>query len=161
MLKIFNNLELFFEDVFVEISVREYAKKKNMSPPTASKILKDFANEGLLIENKKGIYIYFRANRGRGLFRDLAVAYWKNKLFNLFENIHEKFLFKPLILFGSIAKVENTIDSDVDIYVDLPKRKIDLSVIERKLKREIHVHFREKSVNTNLDKNIKKGFTII
>jgi predicted nucleotidyltransferase len=161
MLKIFNSLELFFEDVFVEISVREYAKLKNISPPTASKLLKDFAKEGLLIENQRGIYIYFRANRESNLFKDLASAYWRNKLYNLFQDIHDKFLYKQLILFGSIAKTENTIKSDVDIYVDLPKKKIDLNIIEKKLKRNIQIHFREQTKNVNLYKNIKKGLIII
>ena len=72
MLKIFNGLNPFFEDVYREISVREYAKEIGISPPTASKMLKEFETEKLLLSNKKGIYIYFRANKENYLFKNLA-----------------------------------------------------------------------------------------
>ena len=48
MLKIFNELKPFFEDVYREISVREYAKLTKVSPPTASTILKKYEKDNNL-----------------------------------------------------------------------------------------------------------------
>ena len=42
MLEIFNTLAYFFEDNYVKISVREFAKFKKISPPHASKLLNFF-----------------------------------------------------------------------------------------------------------------------
>lgn len=48
MLKIFNNLEPFFENNYKRINVREYARLKKISPPTASKLLSELQKEDLL-----------------------------------------------------------------------------------------------------------------
>ena len=160
MLKIFNNLEPFFEDAYRELSVREYGRLRKISPPTASKILKGFAKENLLIRKKQGIYLVFRANNEYHLFRDLAAAYWREKLFHLLEDMHKEVLFKPITLFGSIVKAENTKNSDIDIYIGIPQKKIDTRAIESKLKRKIQIHFSDSAKNENLLENIKKGVII-
>ena len=59
MLEIVNNLEPFFEDCYRIVSVREYARLIKKSPPTASKLLKGFAQEG---------YLHKRPERGHLLF---------------------------------------------------------------------------------------------
>ena len=161
MLRIFNELQPFFEDAYLEISVREYARKIKLSPPTASKLLKNFEKESLLISSKKGIYIFFRAKRENSLFKDLSTTYWKQKLSSSLKELHHEFLFKNIILFGSIAKQENTIESDIDLYVDISKKDINLGNIEKKLKRKIQLHFKEVSNNKNLFENIKNGVTIL
>jgi len=161
MLEIFNNLQPFFEDVYREFSVREYARLVGLSPPTASKILKDLTKQEILIFNNKGLYLFFRANRESALFKDLSIAYWRNKLALALKDIHKDLLFKKVILFGSIAKTENTADSDVDIYVDIPRKNIELSSIEKKLQRKIQIHFNEASKNAHLYKNINSGFVIL
>jgi len=161
MLKILNDLRPFIEDCYRELGVREYSRLMKITPPTASKTLKEFESEGLLKKRTERNYLLFRANKESNLFKDLALAYWRERLARLFEEIHEKFLFGEIILFGSISKVENTIDSDIDIYADIPKKKIDTTSIEKKLKRDIQIHFKEKSKNSLLLKNIKKGLKIL
>jgi predicted nucleotidyltransferase len=160
MLEIFNNLRPFFEDTFLEVSVRDYSRKINVSPPTASTILKKLEKENILVKEKKGIYLFFRINKDI-FFKDLAKAYWRNTLSKLFKDIHEIFLYKQIILFGSVSKSENDLNSDVDIYIDLPKRNIDLKAKERILKRKIQLHFIEVKKNKNLWKNIKRGIVIL
>ena len=48
MLEIFNKLKPFFEDNYKRISVREYARMQNISPPNASQLLNNLEKEGLL-----------------------------------------------------------------------------------------------------------------
>jgi len=161
MLKIFDELKPFLEDVYNDISVRQYAKLISVSPPTASKLLNEFYSKGLLLMEKKGIYIYYRANRENSLLRDLARAYWKFLLGSLFKPIHKEFLFKPIILFGSLYKCENKKDSDVDLYIDINPKNINLYDIEKKLARRIQIHFNNESKNKELINNIKLGERIL
>ncbi len=160
MLKLFHELKPFFEDVYREISVREYAKELKISPPTASKQLKRYEKEGMLISNKKGIYIYFRASREGFLFRQLARLYWYCVIYPLTEKIHEEIGYKRIILFGSLAKAENTKNSDVDLYLEAVERKINVLEIRKALKREIQLHFIKSTRNKYLKKNIEGGVLI-
>jgi predicted nucleotidyltransferase len=156
VLKIFNELAPFFEDCYRQISVREYAKLTKVSPPTASTTLKRYEKEGLLLLEKKGIYYYFRANR-TDLFVDFARIYWKLKLRPFVSYILPQAKYGTIVLFGSTSKGENTFESDLDVYVDVPKKEINISVYEGKLRRRIELHFAEESRNENLMRNIEKG----
>jgi predicted nucleotidyltransferase len=160
MLKIFNELRPFFEDVFREISIREYAREVGISPPTASKILKEFEKEGLLISNQVGIYTFFRADSRGHLFSGLSKLYWQSTLHELTEGLHEEIGFGRIILFGSIAKSENTRNSDIDIYIDANERQVDISKLESALKRPIQLHFKKELKNEGLRKNIESGIRI-
>ncbi len=160
MLKLFNVLRPFFEDVYSEISVREYAKLVKISPPTASKELKELEKEDLLISNKKGIYIYFRANKENYAFKNLAKIYWYNTFYALTEELHDKINYGRMILFGSLAKAENTKNSDADIFLDTEKKDIAVSDMQKKLKRTIQLHFRDELKNENLKANIEQGVII-
>lgn len=160
MLEIFNILSVFFEDVYREISVREYARIRKISPPTASKLLKYYTEEKILISNIKGIYMFFRANRGHYLFSGLSNLYWKDRLYNVTEGLEREFLNRKIILFGSIAKAENTINSDVDLFIDIHYKKTEVKEIESKLKRKVQLHFRDALKNIHLKNNIEKGLVI-
>ena len=160
MLKIFNDLKPFFEDVYKEVSVRQYAKAIKISPPTASKMLKDYEKENLLILDEKGIYIYFRANRENYIFRNLAKLYWYSVIYPLTKSLHEKILYRCIILFGSLAKAENTSGSDVDLYLDIDEREVDISEMKGVLKREIQLHFKKSMKNNYLKENIEEGIII-
>jgi predicted nucleotidyltransferase len=156
MLKLFNELSPFFEDVYREISVREYAKLAKVSPPTASTILKKYEKEGLLLLEKKGIYYYFRANRN-SLFADLSRIYWKIILKPFVFYLLPQAKYGKIILFGSTSKAENTRESDLDIYVEVPDKQIIVAEFEKRLKRRIELHFIEETRNENLRRNIEKG----
>jgi predicted nucleotidyltransferase len=156
MLKIFNELAPFFEDVYREISVREYSKITKVSPPTASTILKKYEKEELLLLEKKGIYYYFRANRN-SLFMDFSRIYWKLILKPFIFYLAQNASYRDVVLFGSTSKAENNKDSDIDIYLDIPREEIDIRFIEKKLKRRIELHFIEETRNEHLKKNIEKG----
>ena len=78
MLEIFNTLAYFFEDNYVKISVREFAKFKKISPPHASKLLNFFTREGLLTKEEDRRYHFFQANRENKLFVKLQQEVLKN-----------------------------------------------------------------------------------
>ena len=88
MLNIFNLLKPFFEDNYLEISVREYAKEIKSSPPKASKELKKFENEGILKREEKGIYHYYTVNSNSYLFKEFSKLYWYQILYSATEKLH-------------------------------------------------------------------------
>lgn len=160
MLSIFKQLRPFLEDVYGEVSVREYGRITKISPPTASKTLKHLEKEGLLKLNNYRKHLLFKANRESALFRDLAIAYWRQKLSQALKDLKSELLFKDIILFGSLPKVENTLDSDIDLYLNSRKKGIDLSKTEKVLKRSIQLHFKDSLKNPHLKKNIQGGILI-
>ena len=80
MLQIINILKPFFEDCYRRINVREYGRIIKVSPPTASKILKNFEKEKILKKEREDPYLYYYANKDSDLFIDLSRIYWKSKL---------------------------------------------------------------------------------
>ncbi len=166
MLKIFNNLEPFFEDNYRRINVREYARLSKISPPSASKVLSQLHKEALLNREKERNYIYFSANQESPAFVILSRAYWLLRLKKIgLTDYMEKNLINPLIiLFGSFSKAEVKRDSDIDIAVFTPsKTQINSETFERGLKHKIQIFIfrnKEEVKNKELLNNILNGFII-
>ena len=170
MLKIFNDLSPFFEDCYRKINVREYSRIKKISPPTASKMLKEYKKKKLLKKEKEKIYDFYYANKESELFKDLMILYWKQKLekAGLIKEIENVFLNPVIYLFGSATKAELTKKSDIDIAIftnfknSEKIRKINIKKIEKKIKRKIQLfYFKDlKELDENLLKNILNGYKI-
>ena len=80
MLEILYQLGPFFEDSYRSISVREYAKLVRVSPPTASKLLKELAKEGYLQQREERKHLLFTLQSDNEEVVDLCKLYWKKKL---------------------------------------------------------------------------------
>lgn len=162
MLEKINNLGVFFEDCYREISVREYSRKINISPPTASKLLKKFVDEGLLDMREERGFLLFRVNRDSIIMRDLSRIYWRIKL-NKLTNYIKSFNPKSIVLFGSLSKLEAKKDSDIDLAVfGIEKEKINIEKFEKKYKRNIQIFLYKSlsSVNEELRLNILNGYIL-
>lgn len=163
MLKVVGELSVFFEDCYREFSVREYSREVGVSPPTASKILKGFAKDGLLAMREERGFLLFRVNRESSVMRDLSRMYWVEKLEKLFFYIEETFYPTAIVLFGSLSKLEVTKDSDVDIVVlGGLKKNADLVKFEKKLGREIQLFNSESldRVNKELRANVINAYVV-
>lgn len=139
MLKIINDLQPFFEDCYRRINVREYAKIKHMSPPTASKVLFSYNAENLLLKESYRKYILFYANKESKEFVYLSRVYWTYRLRNLASFIVKKLTSPTIVLFGSLSKAEAKNDSDIDLAVFAHKKELDLKEFEKKMKRKIQI----------------------
>ena len=163
MLAIINNLKPFFEDCYRRINVREYSRLMKISPPTASKMLFDFNKEGLLLIEKDRNYIFYYANKNNQVFVDLSRIYWRNKLIELLDYLNKQLLNPAIILFGSLAKAEAKIDSDVDLCMISYTKELNLKGFEKKIKRRLQVFF-FKSLNDidnpELKNNILNGYIL-
>lgn len=167
MFKIFTELKPFFDDNYRRISVREYAKIIGSSPATASKVLENYHDEGILKKERDRIYIYYFVQRDSILFRDLSRLYWRFTLekIGLLEYLKKEFALPVVILFGSCAKGEVGPHSDIDIAIfSAAKKELQLDIFEKKLKREIQIfHFasREAVSNKELLNNILSGYILL
>lgn len=161
MLKIFNYLEPFFEYSYQRMGVREYARMKKISPPSASTLLHDYHKEGLLTREEDKKYIYFEANRDNPVFVNLSRIYWLTQLRNsgLIEYLEKELVDPLIILFGSFSKAEVSSRSDIDIAIKASKKKLNLAQFEKKLKRNIQVVFYE-DAKINLQRSILNGFIL-
>ena len=163
MLKEINSLGVFFEDCYREWSVREYAREVKISPPTASKKLKGFGKEELLLCREERGFILFRVNRESKVMKDLSRIYWYFKLKELFDFLRENLFPDAIILFGSLAKLEAKENSDIDIAVfGSVKKKFSLNKFEKRFGREVQL-FSYKSldkVNKELRLNIMNGYKV-
>ena len=150
MLKIFNDLETFFQNNYKRINVREYARIRKISPPSASTLLNNLKDENLLKREDERIYNYFMANRSNKIFIDFLRAYWSIKLKVLIEYLDNELLNPLIILFGSFSKAEIKNDSDIDLAIfTASKKTIDIKNFEKKIGRKIQI-FRFKEPGLNL-----------
>ncbi len=167
MLKIIDDLRLFFDDNYRRIHVREYARIRKISAPTASKLLEGYHKEGLLGKTADKQYIYYFANKESALFVDISRIYWRAVIekSGLAGMMSEKFIMPVIILFGSLAKAEVTKDSDIDVAIFTPtKKEPDLKEFETKLGRRIQLFTflsRADVKNEELLNNILSGYKIL
>lgn len=138
MLEEINKLKLFFEDCYREISVREYSREMKISPPTASKILKEFYKQECLNMREERGFLLFRANRDSLILKGLSRVYWNLRLKELIAYL-ESFFPKAIVLFGSLSKLEAKKDSDIDILLISPKKEVNTAHFEKKLNRKIQI----------------------
>jgi predicted nucleotidyltransferase len=83
---------------------------------------------------------------------------------NLIEKLEETFPGTTIILFGSYAKGEDTIKSDIDFAIIGTKSKpTDLQIFEKKLERIININFYQSfhEINTELKENLCNGLVLV
>ena len=161
MLDILNKLAPFFEDSYRSISVREYAKLVKISPPTASKVLKEFTKERYLQQRRERRHLFFTLNADNEIVIDLCRLYWKQRLQKFSQEFQAKLTGASGILFGSLAKAEAKPNSDIDFVILAPEKKtIDLKPFEKQLGRKVSLYwFKSLSEvqNKHLRNNILNG----
>jgi len=163
MLNIINNLKPFFEDCYRRVNVREYSRIIKISPPTSSKLLSKYHKVGLLLIEKDKNYIYYYANKDSKNFIDLSRIYWRNQFSGILDYLNKKLLNPNVILFGSLAKAETKIDSDIDLCVIAREKELRFSEYERKLKRKVQLFIFnsiEDIGNKELSNNILNGYIL-
>ena len=166
MLKIINDLEPFFQDNYKRINVREYARLRKTTPPTASKLLAEIRKEGLIEREDEKNYIYYVANKENPIFIHLSRLYWfmQFKEIGLIDYLEKELISPLIVLFGSFSKGEVKQESDIDLAVfSVSKKELNLEVFEKKIKHKIHLFtFKDKKDVANKDmlNNIHNGFVL-
>src|SRR3989344_7117274 len=163
----FNTLKLFFNEHNREFNVREVARILKISPPTASKELKNLSKEMLLQERKERQLHLYKSNLESDAYTDLKL--WHNirqiRESGLLQALNEYYLKPTVVLFGSTRYGLDTENSDFDLLILSEKTTLlpEVDRYETKIKRKIQV-FAVKNMselkNEHLIQNILNGITL-
>lgn len=108
-----------------EISIRELSRAIGVTEPNLSIILKELEKNGVLVSKKIGTSLVFSLNYGHYLVDDIILPLFQNEnksLLVLGKYLTKKISFQyvSLILFGSLARGDEHIKSDIDILIIVP-----------------------------------------
>ena len=158
-------LNFFIEHPYQEVYLRELAKKLRLSPFAIKKYLDLLLKENLIIEERKANLRYFKADISSLFFKHLKIAFNMKKIVNsglishLLSNLPN---ITSIILFGSTARGEDDIKSDLDILIIGKNKSISLNKFEEKIAKEINIHiFSWSEWNKEADNNKAFYFDII
>lgn len=106
----------------------------------------------------------YSANRANSVF----IHYKKLYNYDLLQKsgiisfIQEKCQPNTIVCFGSFAKGEDSVESDIDLFVESSEIELSLDKFERKLTRKIELHFKKnfKKYPPELKNNIMNGATL-
>jgi len=151
LIKLFANpslveiLSLFLLNPQEEFYQSDIAKKTNKALMQVQRSLKILKEIGLISLTRRGRMIYYQAVKTHPAFEDLKHLFLKT--LSLGESVRQAL--RPLndkihsaFIFGSVAKDEESLDSDIDLCIiaDLTLRELVkvLSPLSKKLKRELN-----------------------
>ena len=134
-------MELFFLNPKNSYHLRELSRRVDMSVSTVSMAVDELEDMGLLTV-EKGAVKEIGTNRNQ-FFKDLKLSYNLESLTKsgLIDKVERGLKPDAIVLFGSYSRGEDDSKSDIDIAsINGRKEEIDISGLEKKLKRNINVH---------------------
>ena len=150
-----------------KLNQRQIAKFLNVTPTAIAKVLPLLLKNKIIKINKsKDMNLnLIELNRGNQKVINLKKADNLKLIYesDLLELLKEKHPGCTIILFGSYAKGEDTIKSDIDLaIIGSNKKNIDLSKYEKFLEREIRINYYKtfKEINKELKENLCNGIVL-
>lgn len=149
-----------------KLRVRQMEREMRLPLPSVIRYCKELEKEGILKkESISGVSTY-SADRNSKKFL-VAKRLFNIKLIfdsGLIDYIVKEYFNPVIVLFGSYSKGEDIENSDIDLYVETPKKhKFNLQKFEKILRRRIQV-FNYKNIsevsNRHLANNIINGVTL-
>ncbi|MBM5805662.1 MAG: hypothetical protein FJZ49_06355 [Candidatus Verstraetearchaeota archaeon] len=156
-------LRVFFNYPTRHFQLREICRMLRMGMPSVSKHVKALERQRFLTKERRGVYESYRASMS-----DIFRLYKRNDVLlrihelGLEEFIADKLQPDAAVLFGSASKGEDVEGSDIDIFLVAKEREVDLSKFEKKLMRNISLHFEDdvSKLPKELLNNIINGIVI-
>ena len=157
-------LQEFFDFPSKSFQMRELSRKIKLAQPSVIKHLKALVKAGFLVKEKKGIYPTFRANRDDEIFKlyKRCNLLYRIQQGRLLEHIWDCCLPDAIVLFGSASKGEDLKESDIDLFVQSPQKKLELVKYEKQLNRKIAIFFEENfsRLSPELKNNVLNGIVL-
>jgi predicted nucleotidyltransferase len=155
--------KVFLEDPTGKHQIRKISKKINLATTSVKKHIDELIKEKLVLEGKD-IFKFYKSNFENKRFR----FYKKINSIDILENsgildyIENKTSCETIYLFGSLAKGEDVINSDIDLYVQSPEQDLDLKQYEKKLNKTIQLFYSENinKLPEELRNNILNGIKL-
>jgi len=117
-------------------------------------------------EEKKGSreYPIYLPNRNNEEYKHYKTIDMVNRIkkSGLLEKLEKETAPDCIVLFGSAARGEDLMESDVDLYVQSEEKDLDLSEYQNFLNRSVQLHFNSdfSSYPTELKNNISNGIVL-
>ena len=159
-------LQAFFDNPLPEdggFQLRELSRKTNLAPVSVKRYLKELLKEKMIVKSKHRVqgYPLYSADRDHEKFR----FYKKLNMYSLIaetgllDYLNNTCMPDTIILFGSAAKGEDLLESDVDIFLLCNATKLKLEPYEDKLGRKINIIFSKEfsKLSGELKNNIING----
>ena len=150
---------LFFDEPNREFHVRQVAKLTGKSPSTVSKHLQLKVKEGLLLSRKEKGFCLYKANSENPIFKEEKRHFNILKIMRsgILEYLEKELNYPAIILFGSYAKAENSVNSDIDFFVlSETKKKLELDAFEKQLGAPIQLFMHSRKQFEQMKKNNKE-----
>jgi predicted nucleotidyltransferase len=146
--------------------IREIAKNVDKSVGGTHKTLKSLKEMGFVEEHKSGKNLYYHINRMNPSIKNFKIFMTINELTPLVNKLKETS--EKIILFGSCATGQDTIESDIDLLVLAnDKEKVNKLIINKKFDRKIQAVvvnaadlIKMKEKDKAFYQEIKKGITL-
>ncbi len=157
-------LQEFFDSPLKDFQIREISRRIRLAQPSVVNHLNELLKEGFIIKEKKGVYSTFRANRENDMFRiykKMGTLLQLNQS-GLVSYLKDTCSPDTIILFGSASKGEDTEESDIDLFIQSPEKKLDLKKYEKTIKRKINLLFEENfsRLSKELKNNVLNGVVL-
>ena len=162
-------LEIFLDDPNTKegFQLREISRKVKIAPLSVKKYLEELGSgsNNLIIKSKnKNNYPIYWPNRDSSYFKFIKKLDLLKKIYEsgLMDIISDECSPKAIILFGSGSLGEDTINSDIDLFVQSNNIKLNMTKYESLIKRKINILFADNfnKLSIELKNNIINGITI-
>ena len=159
-------MDYFLLNPTKRLRVRQIEKEVKVPLPSAIRYSKELEKEKILKKLSIANIQVYMADRGseRFLLEKKCFNIKQLYLSGLVERFKNKYSNPLIILFGSYAKGEDQEESDIDLYIESPLKKIEKEeIFEKKLQRKIQLFVYpaiEKITNKELANNIVNGIVI-
>ncbi len=147
----FNIIEQFFYSGLNRVQTSKIIQKTGYDFKTVKKYLKSLIKLHLIKEYKDLNIPTYEANYRNKFFLNIKRQKMLNDIFinGLPQYLNKKLGDTACIIFGSCTRGDYYENSDLDIFVQSKRIKLDLNKYEKKLKRKINLFFEEEWKNLN------------
>ncbi len=159
-------LEYFLENPNAKLRVRQIEKVIGVPLPSAIRYCKELEKECILKIDKISNIVFYTADKSSKKFILEKKLFNLKNIFNsgLIDYLIREYSNPPVVLFGSFLNGEDIEESDIDLYIETPKKeKFDLEKFEKFLKRKIQIFNYsgiKKIPNKELANNILNGYVL-
>ena len=110
-------LKPFFEDTTIEVSMRDYARLRKIGKTKATRILKEYTKQNILVRTTTGPRSPYKINSQSPKAKSLAQLYWQEQLTILIQKIKDKINPTGIVLVNEISELTNTKDTKITLFL--------------------------------------------
>jgi uncharacterized protein len=138
-------LALLYGKAHESFYTRQIAREADASVGTVQRELENLTKVGLIVRSSVGSQVFYQANRGAPVFREMqALVYKTIGIFSLLRSALHPLAkrIRVAFVYGSVAREEETAQSDVDLMVvgraTLDEILLQISKVEKNIGRPIN-----------------------